>query len=448
MCRFHEQSFSLSYEKTSYVNYHPVFSRLPGLSGFRVVGFRYWRSRNLAIFVPSALPKPVPADPWQGFQPGAWQECADVEEFITSNYTPYLGDDSSLTGPTERTQALWMQAQMLLQADRASAEHLECSAVDCQPNYLDRREELIVGILDNCPLPVNSGEIDCRAVALYGAARLRRLLGTPSALDAATTLARCYSLDIEQPAADAQQAIQWIYLALLGAYGADCNGPHHHGLDTFLDIYLQRDIERGILIEEEAQELIDDLVIKLRLMHRVHPTQRQPGSLPLPLAGMGSDGRTLVTRTSFRLVNTLYTLGPAADPHFVVLWSSELPDAFRQFCAEVTIDTSSLRYSREPLAAAGSSCLYTPETFGNSHGEQALRVARLLDSLKDDTVVGINVFQREVLEAALARPKHYACLTFQLADHAVDLQSLAPAERKALLHQLLQTLSTPLPAGE
>ncbi len=431
------------------MNYHPVFSRLPGLSGFRVVGFRYWRGRNLAIFVPSALPKPVPADPWQGFQSGAWQECADVEEFITSHYTPYLGDDSSLTGPTERTQALWMQAQMLLQADRASAQHPECTDVDCQPNYLDRREELIVGLLDNCPLPVNPGEIDCRAVALYGAARLRRLSGTPAVLDAATTLARCYSLDIEQPAANARQAIQWIYLALLGAYSADCDGPHaHSGLDTFLDIYLQRDIERGILIEEEAQELIDDLVIKLRLMHRVQPTQRQPGSLQLPLAGIGPDGRTLVTRTSFRLVNTLYTLGPAADPHFVVKWSSELPEAFRQFCAEVTIDTSSLRYGRELLAATGSSRLHTPELLGNTHGEQALQVARLLDNLKDDTVVGINVFRREVLEAALARPKHYACLTVQLADHAVDLQSLSPAGRKALLHQLLQTLSTPSPVGE
>lgn len=411
---------------------------MPGFTAFWVEGFRYWRSRSLAIFVPSALPKPIPADPWQGFQSGAWQECADVEEFILSNYTPYFGDDSSLTGPTERTQALWMQAQMLLQADRAN-QHPP-AYIDCRPNYLDRREELIVGLLDNCLLPP-SGAIDCRQVALYGAARLRRS-GSPTALDAVTTLAASYGLDIEHPAANARQAIQSIYLALLATYGAD-DSPHtYSGLDTFLDIYLQRDIERGVLIEEEAQELIDDLVIKLRLMYRLYPVQ-QSGSLHLPLAGTAPDGRTLVTRTGFRLVNTLYTLGPAADPHFIVRWDPELPDAFRQFCVEVTIDSSSLRYGREPLTAAGSCRLYTPDSLGLTHGEQALQIARLLDNMGDDAVVGINVFRREVLEAALARPNHYACLTVQLADHAVDLQSLTPAGRKAVLYQLLQLLASP-----
>lgn len=388
--------------------------------------------------VSRAVPKPIPADPWQGFRPGNWQVRTDVENFIAANCDPYLGDDSDLTGPTERTQALWVQAQMLQQAARATARRSAgpggTPAGAFGADYLDRREELIYGLIDPLDveqLPVGS---DCRQLALYGSERLRRLGMQLGAVETVEALAGCYGLDIGRPAATAQQAIQWTYLALLATrdplFGRRRSVT---GLDTFFDVYFQRDLARGLLVEEEAQELVDDLMIKLRLPQ---PTLSE---LYLPLAaGVDPEGRPLVTRTDFRFVNTCYNLGPAAEPHLLVLWSAALSGAFRRFCGEVTIDTSSLRYARAlPLPQTGLAHTFSPDALGATRTEQVENLGLWLDGQPEGDHLGINVFGREALLSTLTRPNKFAHLTVQLAEGAVDLHSLSPLGRRQVLLQLL-----------
>lgn len=187
------------------------------------------------------------------------------------------------------------------------------------------------------------------------------------------------------------------------------------------------------MVEEEAQELVDDLMIKLRLPQ---PTLSE---LYLPLAaGVDPEGRPLVTRTDFRFVNTYYTLGPAAEPHLLVLWSAALSGAFRRFCGEVTIDTSSLRYAQSlPLPQTGLAQTFSPDALGATRAEQVENLGLWLDRQPDDLHLGINVFGREALVSTLTRPNKFAHLTVQLADGAVDLHSLSPLGRRQVLLQLL-----------
>ncbi|AGY60729.1 pyruvate formate lyase family protein [Gloeobacter kilaueensis] len=384
------------------------------------------------------MPKPLPADPWQGFQPGDWQQRADVESFILCNSLPYTGDDSDLTGPTERTQAIWLQAQMLLQAERATVHRGRRRGGALQPDFLDRREELIFGMLASPGgerLPTGG---DCRQLALYGARQLRHTGTQPEVIAAIADLARYYDIDIDPPAATAQQAIQWTFLALLATRDPLVGRRRTlSGLDVFFDIYLQRDLDRGVLIEEEAQELIDDLTIKLRLARPTGDAATVLPALYLPLAGQ------TVTRTGFRLVNTLYTLGPAAAPHLLVLWSTALSDTFRRFCAEVTIDTSSLSYAQAlPLPEAGHSRTMSPDRLGATRSAQVYTLCQLLDALDGSSTLGINVLRREVLSAILARPNRYGYLTVQLPGGAVDLHHLNPAARQDVLQQLLTSFES------
>lgn len=400
--------------------------------------------------MPLSFSKPLPSNPWQGFQPGVWQAGINLEGFITSNHAPYRGDDKELTGPTERTQALWLQAQMLLQARQATSRRPAGSVrggmtVASGPEYLDRRDELIVGMPQRRSGPATRcGGGDCRQVALYGTDYLRTW-DEDERLDAVTAVANSYGFDIRLPAATARQAIQWTYLGWIAAIEAGAGCPvTMTGLDSFFDIYLQRDIERGILVEEEAQELIDDLFIKLRLMGTATGDEPvEPVCLQVPVAGGAVDGTVLVTRTSFRVVNTLYTLGPAAKPHLIVLWSADLPASFRQFCAEVSIDSSALRYTRDlPIPAAARVLSLTPKDLGSPHKAQAAQLAlQIDDELVQGEVLGINVFNRETLDAALARPHKYAHLTVQLPDGAVDLQTLAPTARRQVLYTLRESLA-------
>ena len=169
-------------------------------------------------------------------------------------------------------------------------------------------------------------------------------------------MALSYGIDISEPAANAREAIQWTYFAYLGAIKEQNGAAMSLGrVATFFDIYIQRDIENGTLTESAAQELIDDFVIKLRVARHLRTPEYNElfGGDPMwiteAVGGMGEDGRTLVTKSSFRILNTLYTLGSSPEPNLTVLWSTKLPEGFKKFCAKVSCDTDSIQYENDDL---------------------------------------------------------------------------------------------------
>ena len=169
-------------------------------------------------------------------------------------------------------------------------------------------------------------------------------------------MASDYGFDITRPAENAKEAIQWLYFAYLGGQKEQNGAANSIGrISGFIDIYINRDIEEGTLDEKGAQELIDDLVIKLRMVRHLRTPEYNelfagdPVWVTASEGGMAEDGRTLVTKTSFRVLNTLYNLGPSAEPNITVLWSEHLPKGFKDFCAEVSIDTDSIQYENDDL---------------------------------------------------------------------------------------------------
>ncbi len=176
------------------------------------------------------------------------------------------------------------------------------------------------------------------------------------ALKALANMASKYGYDISKPAANAQEAIQWTYFAYLGAV-KDQNGAAMSlgRTATFLDVYIQRDIEAGVLTEEQAQEYIDHLIMKLRMVKFARTPEYNalfsgdPQWVTESLGGMGIDGRTLVTKTSFRYLHTLENLGTAPEPNLTVLWSKRLPEAFKRYCAKLSINTSSFQYENDDM---------------------------------------------------------------------------------------------------
>jgi formate C-acetyltransferase len=176
------------------------------------------------------------------------------------------------------------------------------------------------------------------------------------ALDQMKQMAASYGLDISGPATSAKEAVQWTYFGYLAAVKSQNGAAMSFGrVSSFLDIYIERDIAAGVLTEEQAQELIDHLVMKLRMVRFLRTPEYDtlfsgdPIWATESLAGMGVDGRTLVTRTSFRFMNTLYTMGPSPEPNMTILWSEQLPIAYKKFCAKVSIDTSSVQYENDDL---------------------------------------------------------------------------------------------------
>ena len=176
------------------------------------------------------------------------------------------------------------------------------------------------------------------------------------ALEDLKKMAAKYGKDISVPAANAQEAIQWLYFGYLGAI-KDQNGAAMSlgRTSTFLDIYIERDLQNGTLTEEQAQELMDDFVIKLRLVRFLRAPEYNelfsgdPVWVTESIGGMGVDGRTLVTKNSFRMLNTLNTLGPAPEPNLTVLWSTHLPEGFKRFVTGLSIKTSSIQYENDDL---------------------------------------------------------------------------------------------------
>lgn len=242
------------------------------------------------------------------------------------------------------------------------------------------------GILTGLPDAYGRGRIigDYRRVALYGIDRLMqdkqvqfaglqenlengkeleatiRLREEISeqyrALEQMKQMAEKYGYDISAPAMDARQAVQWTYFAYLAAVKSQNGAAMSFGrVSTFLDIYIERDLQAGKLTESAAQELIDHLVMKLRMVRFLRTPEYDelfsgdPIWATESVGGMGVDGRTLVSKTSFRFLNTLYTMGPSPEPNITILWSEQLPDNFKKYAAKVSIDTSSLQYENDDL---------------------------------------------------------------------------------------------------
>ncbi len=165
-----------------------------------------------------------------------------------------------------------------------------------------------------------------------------------------------YGFDISKPATNAREAIQWLYFGYLGAVKEQNGAANSIGrITTFLDIYISRDLKEGTLTEATAQELIDDLVVKLRLVRHLRTPEYNelfagdPTWVTTSEGGISEDGRPLLTKTSYRMLQTLYNLGPSAEPNITILWSEDLPKPFKDFCAQVSIDTDSIQYENDDV---------------------------------------------------------------------------------------------------
>ncbi len=165
-----------------------------------------------------------------------------------------------------------------------------------------------------------------------------------------------YGCDITRPAENAKEAIQWLYFGYLGAVKEQNGAANSIGrISAFIDIFIQRDLDEGTLDEFSAQELIDDLVLKMRLVRHLRTPEYNdlfagdPVWVTCSLAGVGEDGRPMVTKTCYRFLQTLYNLGPSAEPNITVLWSQSLPEEFKKFCAKVSIDTDSIQYENDDV---------------------------------------------------------------------------------------------------
>ena len=412
---------------------------------------------------------------WKGFKKGDWKDEINVRDFIQHNYTPYEGDSSFLTEPTEKTKKLWNEVLELykkehdskggvLDIDTKTPSTITAHAA----GYIDKDLEDIVGLQTDAPLKRsimpfggirivekacaaydkkvddkveeifhnyrkthNDGVFDAytpdiraarsshlitglpdgygrgriigdyRRVALYGIDILIEekkqeldILNTDDlteevirsreetneqikALNELKEMAAKYGFDISKPATNAKEAVQWLYFGYLGAIKSQDGAAMSLGrTSTFLDIYFERDLENGVITEEEAQEIMDHFVMKLRLVRFLRTPEYNelfsgdPVWVTESIGGMGIDGRTLVTKNSFRLLHTLENLGPAPEPNMTVLWSTRLPEGFKKFTTNLSIKTSSIQYENDDLMRItlgddyGIACCVSPMKIG------------------------------------------------------------------------------------
>ena len=259
------------------------------------------------------------------------------------------------------------------------------------------------GIITGLPDAYERGRIigDYRRVPLYGVDRLiedkqqqmkvlevaemddetirrrEEIFEQIKALKSFVKMGQAYGFDLSRPAENAKEAVQYLYFGYLAAVKDQDGAAMSLGrTSTFLDIYIQRDLENGVITEKEAQELIDQFIIKLRIVRFLRTPEYDalfsgdPTWTTESLGGQGVDGRTLVTKTSFRYLHTLYNLGPAPEPNMTVLWSVSSPENWKNFCAKVSIDTSAVQYENDDLMRPefgddyGIACCVSPMKIG------------------------------------------------------------------------------------
>ena len=412
---------------------------------------------------------------WEDFEKGDWQQEINVRDFIQKNYTPYEGDESFLTGPTEKTKKLWDEVLELYKKEHDSEggvldiDTKTISTVSAHDaGYIDKDLEDIVGLQTDAPLKraimpfggiriveqsckaygrevdpevdeifhkyrkthndgvfsvytpdiraarsnhlitglpdgYGRGRIigDYRRVALYGVNALidekkeeldilnvdeftesvirerEEIKEQIDALEQLKVMASKYGFDISEPAKNAKEAVQWLYFGYLGAV-KDQNGAAMSlgRTSTFLDIYFERDLKNGTLTEEDAQEIMDHFVMKLRLVRFLRTPEYNelfsgdPVWVTESIGGMGIDGRTLVTKNSFRLLHSLENIGPAPEPNMTVLWSTRLPEGFKRYTTKLSINTSSIQYENDDLMRItlgddyGIACCVSPMKIG------------------------------------------------------------------------------------
>ena len=389
---------------------------------------------------------------WKGFKGDAWKNQIDVRSFIQDNYTPYEGDEKFLAPATERTTSLMAKLNDLFKEEAKNGGVLKVDTetvitpTSHAPGYLDRENEIIVGIQTDEPLKrgVNpfgglnmtrkaciaynyklsdkveekfiyrtthndgvfraynediraarhSGIItglpdaygrgriigDYRRVALYGVdflieekkkdkkkysqtivsaediRQVEELHEQILVLDDLKKMASSYGFDISNPATDSKEAVQWLYFAYLAAIKEQNGAAMSLGrVSTFLDIYFTRDLENGVYTESQIQEILDDFVMKLRMARHLRTPEYNelfagdPMWITEAIGGMGVDGRTLVTKNSFRILHTLYNLGSSAEPNLTVLWARNLPKAFKRYATKVSCDTDAIQYENDDV---------------------------------------------------------------------------------------------------
>lgn len=400
---------------------------------------------------------------WQDFKTGNWTDEIDVRDFIQSNYTPYLGDDSFLEGATKNTIKLWDKVSEFMKEEREKgildADTKIISTITSHDSgYIDKGLERIVGLQTEKPLKraimpfggirVVKGSLDAygyeldketsaifdnryrkthndgvfdaytdemrrarrsgvitglpdaygrgriigdyRRIALYGidrlieekenekkqldmdfmsadVVRLREEISEQIyALKELKEMAAKYGFDISRPAKNSIEAVQWTYFGYLAAVKEQNGAAMSLGrVSTFFDIYFERDFKNKTITEKEIQEIMDHFVMKLRMVRFLRtPSYDElfsgdPTWVTEVIGGMGIDGRTLVSKTSFRILHTLYNIGPAPEPNLTVLWSERLPENFKKFVTKVSIDTSSIQYENDDLMR---------ETYGDDYG--------------------------------------------------------------------------------
>ncbi len=386
---------------------------------------------------------------WEGFKDGEWQNEINVSSFIDRNFTEYTGDDSFLSEISEKTNKVWSKCEELLDEEVKKGGCLDVetnilSGINAfAPGYIDKDNEVIVGLQTDAPLKRivnmyggvkvalkaleshgyklndevykhfityrkthNDGVFDAytpiirrarsnglltglpdgygrgriigdyRRIALYGidrlieekqkdlsgdfldefdideSVRLREEINEQiRALGEIKKMAAGYGFDISRPAENAKEAIQWAYFGYLAGAKENNGAATSMGRDaTFFDIYIERDLKNGTLTEEEAQELVDQFVIKLRLIRHLRTPDYDelfagdPTWVTESIAGMINESRSLVTKSSFRFLHTLINLKPSAEPNLTVLWSKGLPENFKKFAAKISILTDSIQY--------------------------------------------------------------------------------------------------------